>query len=91
MHNTQTLNTMEQFKIEVTDTSVFGRFLSIKALENEQYQIYNEQQERIATIEIDHDDRQHYRQSLDCKVGLPLLNSIRDSILQHQEQELAMR
>ncbi|WP_449438530.1 hypothetical protein [Pedobacter steynii] len=82
---------MEQFRIEVADNKPFGRFLNIKALENEQYQIYNEQQERIATIEIDHEDRQHFRQSLDCKVGLPLLNSIRDSILQHQKQELVMR
>nr|WP_294877299.1 hypothetical protein [uncultured Pedobacter sp.] len=82
---------MEQFKIEVTDNQSFGRFLNIKAIKNEQYQIYTDKQERIGTIEIDNEDRQHYRQSLDCKVDLPLLNSIRDSILLHEEQELAMK
>jgi hypothetical protein len=86
-----TLKTMEQFKIEVTDNQSFGRFLNIKAIKNEQYQIYTDKQERIGTIEIDNEDRQHYRQSLDCKVDLPLLNSIRDSILLHEEQELAMK
>ncbi|ETZ21634.1 hypothetical protein N824_27330 [Pedobacter sp. V48] len=84
-------NIMEQFRIEVADNKAFGRFLNIKAIKNEQYQIYNDQQERIGTIEIDNEDRQHYRQSLDCKVDLPLLNSIRDSILLHEEQELAIK
>lgn len=76
---------MEKFRIEVADTRHFGQFFEIKALDNERFQIFNDQQERIGTIEIDHEDRDHYRQSMDCKVELPLLNSIRDSILLHQE------
>nr|WP_068891360.1 hypothetical protein [Pedobacter panaciterrae] len=82
---------MEQFRIEVADSKAFGRFLDIRSIKNEQYQIYNDQHERIGTIEIDNEDRHHYRQSLDCKVDLALLNTIRDSILLHEEQELAMK
>ncbi|NRF41492.1 hypothetical protein [Pedobacter foliorum] len=76
---------MEKFRIEVADSRHFGQFFDIKALDNERFQIFNDQHERIGTIEIDNDDRDHYRQSMDCKVDLPLLNSIRDSILLHQE------
>jgi len=84
-------NIMEQFRIEVADNKPFGRFLNIKAIKNKQYQIYDDRQERIGTIEIDKEDRRHCRQSLDCKVDLTLLNSIRDSILLHEEQELAIK
>lgn len=76
---------MEQFRIEVADRNGHGRFFNIKALENEQYQIYDDQQERVGTIEIDGSDHKHCRQSLDCKIDMPLLNSIRDSILLHEE------
>ena len=76
---------MEQFRIEIADNEGLGHFYNIKALDNDQYQIYNDEQERIGTIEIDDEDHEHCRQSLDCRIDLPLLNSIRDEILHHDE------
>lgn len=75
---------MEQFRIEVADNEGLGHFYNIKALDHDhQYQIYNDDLERVGTIEIDEADHQYCRQSLDCRIDLPLLNSIRDEILQH--------
>ncbi|SMC87051.1 hypothetical protein [Pedobacter nyackensis] len=74
---------MKQFHIKAADHEGIGHSFIIKPLNHEQYQIFNEQQERIATIEIDNNDYTHCRQSLDCQIELPLLNSIRDSILIH--------
>jgi len=78
---------MEQFRIEVADNNGLGHFYNIKALDNEQYQIFNDDQQRIGTIEIDEKDHQHCRQSLDCRIDLFLLNSIRDQILYHGQLE----
>lgn len=82
---TLNLNIMEQFRIEVADNEGLGHFYNIKALDKDQYQIYNDELERIGTIEIDEKDHEHCRQSLDCRIDLPLLNSIRDEILHHDE------
>ena len=82
---TSTLTIMEQFRIEVADNEGLGHFYNIKALDNDQYQIYNDELERIGTIEIDEEDHEHCRQSLDCRIDLPLLNLIRDEILHHDE------
>lgn len=76
---------MEQFRIVVADHEGLRHFYNIKALNNNQYQIYNDAQERIGTIEIDEEDHHHCRQSLDCRIDLPLLNAIRDEILHHSE------
>jgi len=78
---------MEQFRIEVADNNGLGHFYNIKALDNEQYQIFNDDQQRIGTIEIDDQDHQHCRQSLDCRIDLPILNKIRDQILYHGQLE----
>ncbi|MNY37742.1 hypothetical protein D3C86_1723250 [compost metagenome] len=75
---------MEQFRIEVPDSSGSGHFFNIRMLDAAHFQIFDDQEQRVATIEIDDDDPQnHYRQSLDCKIGLPLLDAIKDSILLH--------
>lgn len=71
---------MEQFNIEVADNEGTGHTLTVKPISREQYQIF-EQQERVATIEIDEQDTTHCRQSLDCRIDLSLINAVRDSIL----------
>lgn len=76
---------MKQFRIEVADNAGFGHFFNIKALDTEHYQIFNDQQQRMATIEIDDQDHNHYRQSLDCKIDLPMLDAIKDGILLHDQ------
>lgn len=74
---------MKQFHIKASDHEGIRHSFIIKPLSHEQYQIFNKQKERVATIEIDISDYTHCRQSLDCRIDLPLLNSIRDSILIH--------
>ncbi|WP_316813352.1 hypothetical protein [Pedobacter heparinus] len=76
---------MEQFSIEVADNHGSGHFFNITVLDDAHYQIFNEQQERMATIEIDLEDQHHYRQSLDCKLELPLLDAIKDRIMLHEQ------
>lgn len=80
---------MEQFTVDVANNFGFGRYFDIKPLDPQHFQIFNDRHERIGTIELDNEDHEHYRQSLDCKVDLPLLNAIHDSILLHTE--LAVR
>lgn len=72
---------MEKFSIEAAGTDGIGHSFIINPLSNIQYQIFNQQQQRLATIEIDDQDSGHCRQSLDCAIDLPLLISIRDGIL----------
>jgi hypothetical protein len=74
---------MEQFRIRVADNRGSGQFFNIKTLDNEHYQILNDQLERLATIEIDLEDHRNYRQSLYCKIDRSLLEAIKDSILLH--------
>jgi hypothetical protein len=74
---------MKKFNIEAADSQGLGHSYTIKPLKNERYQIFDEQQVRVATIEIDDEDPGHCRQSLDCRVDLFLLNAIRDGILLH--------
>jgi hypothetical protein len=76
---------MEQFRLEVADQGGKGYFFNIKSLGDEQYAIYNDENERLGTIEIDEEDHEFCRQTLDCQVDLPLLNAIRDGILMHDE------
>lgn len=71
---------MEQFNIQVADNEGTGHTLTVKPISREQYQIF-EQQERVATIEIDKQDTSHCRQSLDCRIDLSLINAVRDRIL----------
>lgn len=74
---------MKKFSIEATGTDGIGHLFIINPLSDIQYQIFNNQQQRLATIEIDDQDPGHCRQSLDCKIDLPLLISIREGILFH--------
>ncbi|SMC48836.1 hypothetical protein [Pedobacter africanus] len=76
---------MEQFRIEVADNDGYGHFFNIKMLDMEHFQIFDDRQQRMATIEIEQEEPHHYRQSLDCKIGLPLLDAIKDSIMLHEE------
>lgn len=76
---------MVQFRIEVADHQGAEHFFNIRTVDNEHFQIFNEQQERLATIEIDQDDHNHYRQSLDCKITIPLLDFIKESIVLHEQ------
>ncbi|WP_316815260.1 hypothetical protein [Pedobacter nyackensis] len=74
---------MKKFNIEAAGTDGIGRSFIINQLNKEQYQIFNEQQERLATIEIDDQDPGYCRQSLDCKIDLTLIKAIRHGILYH--------
>ena len=76
---------MEQFRIEVADNRGSGHSFHIKVIDETHFQIFNDQQERMATIEIDPEDRHHYRQSLDCRLEIPLLDHIKDSIIRHEQ------
>ncbi len=75
---------MEQFNIEVADNEGTGHTLTVKPISGAQYQIF-EQEERVATLEIDKQDSSHCRQSLDCRIDLSVINAIRDSILLHNQ------
>lgn len=74
---------MKKFNIEAAGTDGIGRSFIINQLNKAQYQIFNERQERLATIEIDDQDPNYCRQSLDCRIDLTLIKSIRRGILVH--------
>lgn len=76
---------MEQFRLEVADQNGKGYFFNIRSLGRDQYAIYNDENKRLGSIEIDEEDHETFRQTLDCQVHLPLLNAIRDGILMHEE------
>jgi hypothetical protein len=71
---------MKKFSIEAAGTDGIGRSFIINPLSKLQYQIFNDQKQRLATIELDDQDPGHCRQSLDCRIDLPLLNAIRERI-----------
>lgn len=71
---------MEEFNIEAADNEGRSHTLRVKPISREQFQIY-EDQERVATIELDEQDYNYCRQSLDCKIDLSLINAVKDSIL----------
>jgi hypothetical protein len=79
---------MKKFNIEAAGTDGVGRSFIINALNDEQYQIFNEQEERLATIEINDKDPGYCRQSLDCRIDLPLIKAIRHGILFHDEMNI---
>ena len=76
---------MNRFNKKPAGPDGVGSSFTINALSNELYQIFNEQQERLATIEIDDKDPGHCRQSLDCRIDITLIKAIRHSILFHDE------
>ncbi len=75
---------MEQINIEAADNEGTGHLLTIKPISEERYQVF-EQQERVATIEIDEQDLGHCRQSLDCRIDLSLINAVRETIISHRK------
>lgn len=75
---------MEQFRIEVADQGK-GYFFNITSLGDHQFEIFNEASDYIGRIEIDSEDHQHC-ETLNCQIDLPLLNAIREGILQHHYQ-----
>lgn len=79
---------MEKFSVEAAGTDGIGHSFTINQLSNEQYQIFNEQQERLATIEIDDQNPNHCRQSLDCRIDLTLIKAVRERILFRNELAL---
>lgn len=76
---------MEKFIIEAAGTDGLGHSFTIQPLNQKQYKIFNEQQERLATIEIDNQDPGYCRQSLDCRIDIGMLMAIRESILMHDQ------
>lgn len=76
---------MEQFKIEVADYNGLRHIFDISTVDNEHYQIDNDRQERMAIIEIDRKEPQYFRQNLNCRLELPILDSIKNSILMHDD------
>jgi len=75
---------MKQFRIEVPENDKLQIF-SINQLTDNQYEIHKAA-ERIGLIEIDGENHEHCK-TLDCKIDLPLLNSIREGILLHRDLE----
>lgn len=76
---------MKKFNVEAAGTDGIGHSFVINQLNNELYQIFNEQQERLATIEIKDQDPEHCRQSLDCRIDLSLIKAIMAGILFNDE------
>lgn len=72
---------MKKFSIEAAGSDGIGHSFIINPLSSLQYQIFNDKKQRLATIEIDDQDPEHCRQSLDCRIDLPLLIAIRERIL----------
>lgn len=77
-------NVMEQFRVKVADQDGNRHFFNIEVLGEDRYSIYNIENQRLGSIEIDKEDHEQCRQTLDCQIRLPLLNAIRDGILEHQ-------
>jgi len=76
---------MKKFNVEAAGTDGNGQSFIINPLSKSRYQIFNDRQERLATIEIDKKDPDHCRQSLYCRIDLSLLIAIRDEILFRHE------
>jgi hypothetical protein len=75
---------MKQFRIEVPENDTLQIF-SITELTDNQYEIHKAG-DRIGTIEIDGESHDHCK-TVDCEIDMPLLNSIREGILQHRTLE----
>ncbi|MGY4385898.1 hypothetical protein ACVWYN_002946 [Pedobacter sp. UYP24] len=73
---------MEQFKLEVA-MGGRGYFFDIYSIGNNKYNIYKEE-EKVGTIQLDNQDHEHC-ESVDCQIDLPLMNSIREGILLHED------
>lgn len=73
---------MEQFRLEVAKDGQ-GYFFNIHSLGNNVYDIYNEDV-KVGSLKLDEKDHQHCEAS-ECEIDLPLMNSIREGILLHED------
>jgi len=73
---------MEQFRLEVARDGQ-GYFFDIHALGNNKYEIFKDEV-RVGTLQLDNKDHQHC-EAIDCEIDLPLMNSIREGILLHED------
>ncbi|MES2830349.1 MAG: hypothetical protein V4687_19465 [Bacteroidota bacterium] len=73
---------MEQFRLEVAMDGQ-GYFFDIHSLGNKKYDIYKEET-KVGTIVLDNQDHEHC-ETTDCELDLPLMNSIREGILLHED------
>ncbi|MFP5081853.1 hypothetical protein [Pedobacter sp. JCM 36344] len=73
---------MEQFRLEV-DRNGQGYFFDIHSLGNNRYDILKEDV-LVGTLQLDDKDHQHC-ETINCEIDLPLMNSIREGILLHED------
>jgi len=73
---------MEQFRLEVARDGQ-GYFFDIHSLGDRKYEIFKEDI-RVGTLQIDGKNHEHCEQA-DCEIDLPLMNSIREGILLHED------
>lgn len=73
---------MEQFRLEVAMDGQ-GYFFDVYSLGDNKYDIFKEK-EKVGTIQLDHKNHEHCA-AIDCEIDLPLMNSIREGILLHED------
>lgn len=73
---------MEQFRLEVAMDGQ-GYFFDIHSLGNNRYDIFKED-EMVGTIILDEKNHDHC-DTVNCELDLPLMNSIREGILLHED------
>jgi hypothetical protein len=73
---------MEQFRLEVAQDGQ-GYFFDVHSLGNHKYEIFKEDV-RVGVLQLDGKDHQHC-EAIDCEIDLPLMNSIREGILLHED------
>jgi hypothetical protein len=73
---------MEEFEISASD-EIKERNFKLKSLGNQWYEIYDEHNNIVGEIKIDHQNHEHC-ESKGCTLDLPILNSIRKNIFLHK-------
>lgn len=73
---------MEQFRLEVAKDGQ-GYFFDIYSRGNKIYDIYKDEV-KVGSLKLDDKDHKHCESS-ECEIDLPLMNSIREGILLHED------
>jgi hypothetical protein len=73
---------MEQFKLEVARDGQAYTY-DVHSLGNNRYDIFKADV-RVGTLQLDDKNHQHC-ETIDCEIDLPLMNSIREGILLHED------
>jgi len=73
---------MQEFEISASD-DIKEHTFRLKALGNQWYEIFNEENEMVGEIRIDQENHQHC-ETKGCTLDLPILNSIRKNIFLHK-------